>query len=402
MIRAMIAQRLTGPALAAVAAVCSAWAARSAQAAPYVITPVVQSIPNGVQVSGAADHRDDGSVVFGGATTLPGNPGEPPTFQEGIYLFRNGVVTPVYQAAPGASVLRITSNDRGDIAFYSQINNDQTIYRIPAPGGTPTIVAADPPRGGYDVLRLFPDVLLLGQDGRTLFPAQLPDQSFGTFDGPDPVANLVAPLNTPIGGTNLQFVRPDGTVLFRGVSTSGKGIYAGTDPGALVLDVSRYLSPGGYVENVRGDVAFTGFVPVDGGQGISGVFTGPDPVADRLADNTGLYSEFDSLPEIAADGTVVFSSLLDDGRRGIFTGPDPIADKIIATGDSLFGSTVTFARTNVGETTRGGVNQAGQVLFTYTLADGRRGLALASPVPEPAGSALLALCAAACLRRRRR
>ncbi len=38
---------------------------------------------------------------------------------------------------------------------------------------------------------------------------------------------------------------------------------------------------------------------------------------------------------------VVFLADLDDGGKGIFTGPDPISDKVIAIGDPLFGSTVT-------------------------------------------------------------
>lgn len=51
---------------------------------------------------------------------------------------------------------------------------------------------------------------------------------------------------------------------------------------------------------------------------------------------------------------------------GIYTGPDRVADKVIATGDSLFGSTVTDLAFD-----RDGMNNKGQIAFTAHLADGR-------------------------------
>lgn len=65
-------------------------------------------------------------------------------------------------------------------------------------------------------------------------------------------------------------------------------------------------------------------------------------------------------------GTIIFMAQFHDGngvtQTGLFTGPDPVNDKVIATGDSLFGSTVgniTFDRV--------GFNNAGQVAFAVTL-----------------------------------
>lgn len=60
--------------------------------------------------------------------------------------------------------------------------------------------------------------------------------------------------------------------------------------------------------------------------------------------------------------------------KGIYTGPDPVADKLIATGDSLFGSTVTDL-----EFDRDGLNNAGQVAFAATLLDGRCVVVRADP-----------------------
>ena len=80
---------------------------------------------------------------------------------------------------------------------------------------------------------------------------------------------------------------------------------------------------------------------------------------------------------------------------GIFTGPDPVADEVISVQDPLFGSRVVqLWRSPV-------INNAGQIAFGYRLADDRVGVALASPVPEPAG-ALAALAGGALLLRRGR
>jgi hypothetical protein len=65
----------------------------------------------------------------------------------------------------------------------------------------------------------------------------------------------------------------------------------------------------------------------------------------------------------------------------ILTGPDPVADKVIGDGDTLFGSTVTMFQNAAID----GPNDAGQIVFRYSLADGRQGIALATPVPTLAG-----------------
>jgi hypothetical protein len=73
-----------------------------------------------------------------------------------------------------------------------------------------------------------------------------------------------------------------------------------------------------------------------------------------------------------------------------------VADKVISAGDPLFGSTVSFVNVGVH-----GLNDAGQIGFRYTLADGRQGIAVANPVPEPGSAALLALGALGFVLRRR-
>ncbi|WP_446385630.1 DUF7453 family protein [Coleofasciculus chthonoplastes] len=63
-------------------------------------------------------------------------------------------------------------------------------------------------------------------------------------------------------------------------------------------------------------------------------------------------------PIINNKGAIAFEAVLDTGEYGIFTGADPVADKVIAIGDPLFGSTVT----SLGVSDKG-FNDAGQVAF---------------------------------------
>ena len=73
------------------------------------------------------------------------------------------------------------------------------------------------------------------------------------------------------------------------------------------------------------------------------------------------------------------------GVGGIYTGTSPATDFVIRVGDPLFGSTLTGYSFG-----SDGLNDLGQVAFYYALANGRSGIAIATPVPEPGSVALAA------------
>src|SRR5262249_36589995 len=73
-------------------------------------------------------------------------------------------------------------------------------------------------------------------------------------------------------------------------------------------------------------------------------------------------------------GQVVFSAGLDSGEAGIFTGPDPVADKVVGTGDALFGSTVAAVAIS-----EAAINDGGQVAFWTLLTDERQVVGRADP-----------------------
>ncbi|MEI2583467.1 calcium-binding protein [Scytonema sp. PRP1] len=194
---------------------------------------------------------------------------------------------------------------------------------------------------------------------------------------------------TPIVGTSDNFVRfsssdinAEGTVVYRTLQPSNGTVSLSTYSNGVittVVDNSGSFSSFGdlYLDNPSlndaGTVAFG--ANLDGGG--SGIFTKNDGVITTIADTTGSFARFNFNPSINNSGDVAFLASLDADIRGegIFTGSDPIADKVIATGDSLFGSTVTNLEF-FGEE----LNDVGQIAFYASLANGTTGIFVANQV----------------------
>ncbi len=121
------------------------------------------------------------------------------------------------------------------------------------------------------------------------------------------------------------------------------------------------------------------------------IFTSNGTSLTTIADTSGLFQALGN-PAINNSGTVAFLGQLDTGVTGIFTGADPIADKVIAIGDTLFGSRVTSLYFS-----NKGLNNSGQLAFVAGLENGISGVFRADPqppvqsVPEP--SSVLGLLA---------
>src|SRR5207248_1537376 len=100
----------------------------------------------------------------------------------------------------------------------------------------------------------------------------------------------------------------------------------------------------------------------------SGLYTGNGGAPAFIADSSGPFGHFHEEYKINAEGKIAFSAYVKStGGGGIFTGGDPIADKVIATGDPLFGSTVG---PQDGHLRLYGLNDQGQIAFGYLMSDG--------------------------------
>ncbi len=124
--------------------------------------------------------------------------------------------------------------------------------------------------------------------------------------------------------------------------------------------------------NDPGTVAFVANLTTGG----AGIFTkSSDGLLTTIVNTSDAFKSFGNVA-INNQGTVAFAARLNAGGQGIFIGANPVTDKVIATGDSLLGSTVTsltFASR--------GLNNNQQIVFFATLADGESGIFRADETP---------------------
>ncbi len=199
--------------------------------------------------------------------------------------------------------------------------------------------------------------------------------------------NIALTDSTYRGFGSYPSINQSGTVAFEaGLNPLGAGIFTGSG-GAIktIADTSGPIAqPYNASINSSGTVAFKAGLT----SGDSAILTGNGGLLQTVASTSGgKFSNFGD-PAINGMGQVAFFANLASGGSGIYIGPDPTTDKVIAVGDSLFGSTVNdlyFWRT--------GLNDEDQIAFYYSLSDGVQGIALTSlaSVPEPSSVTLLAI-----------
>jgi hypothetical protein len=211
------------------------------------------------------------------------------------------------------------------------------------------------------------------------------------------IASGVAPRfdGIPTRSVESYSLNDQGIVAFRrGLSGGGSGIFTGNGTTTTTIaDTSGIFSNLGAASiNNEGTVAFNADLDAGG----EGIFTGNGTTTTTIADTSGIFSNFGAA-SINDAGIVAFLAGQDAGGTGIFTGSNSLTNKVIGTGDTLFGSTVT----SLGFF-REGLNNPGQLAFFASLADGTTGIFRADhrgvpdeptkDVPEPAsGLGLLAL-----------
>jgi hypothetical protein len=138
---------------------------------------------------------------------------------------------------------------------------------------------------------------------------------------------------------------PDGTA--RRIVDSNSGEFAVFDPSL----------------NIFGRVAFAGSFFVDDTQ-VQGVFTSRGGPVTTVADSTGDYSLF-SEPSLNDLARIVFTADLDEFGpnglpiQGVFTGADPVADKVLQAGDLYEGVPVSSVFTCAEA-----LNNIGQIVLT--------------------------------------
>lgn len=189
----------------------------------------------------------------------------------------------------------------------------------------------------------------------------------------------------------MPSINSNDEVVFRGYRGSPiqNGIHVDTGPTTVtVTDGMGLINDFGNAPDINssGQVVFLG--GVDGTPGSFSLYVGGVGETPVLAASKDVYSSSSfSTAEINNNGKIAFTAQVTaTGAHGIFTGNDPAQDRVAMLGDPLEGSTITGILMG-----RNGLNDQGQVAFWAELADGRQGIFVATPVPEPSAMLMLGL-----------
>jgi hypothetical protein len=310
----------------------------NAAAIPYTFTNIADSSGPFAEFGFWPALNNRGTVAFPARLDISG---------EGIFTGRGGPITTIPDSI-GRGAGPPSINDSGMVAFStggeivtSKGGHTTTLYMVESFGG----------------------LVSLNNHGTVAFAAFGPECCLFTGSG-GPTTKIMEGVTVP----GVFDLNDSGTVAFRDF-----GVYTGSG-GPITTIIDDFSCCGGVSINNSGTVAFTS----DLGPVGTGVYTGSGGPITTIVDTTGPFEFFRFHISLNNRGTVAFRGVLDEGGQGIFTGPDPLADEVISIGDTLLGSTLVDFQIG-----KEALNDTGQLAFLYELADGRRGVARADPLPIP-------------------
>lgn len=336
--------------------------AADGEGASYTYTKIAEtsSAANGFSNLNIPSLGDNGTVAFSARLN---------SALIGIFTGDGTSVKPIVDTSGSFTTLGTPSiNSVGTVAFWARLNDGS--YGIFTSDGTTVTTIVGP---SANSLGTNPAI----NDGKAVaFEA-----NGGIFTGSGGSTTPVADTSGPFSSLSFPSITITGTVAFRGtLDAGGTGIFTGSSGSTTtIIDDSGTFSGLSFPAiNDGGMVVFWASRDAGG----SGIFTSNGTAVSTIADTDGPFTFF-STPSINDVGAIAFQGFLLSGA-GIFTGPDPAGNKVIAVGDLLDGSSVAGLAFS-----REGLNDAAQVAFFASLADGRQGIfradpeAAGDPVPPP-------------------
>lgn len=245
-----------------------------------------------------------------------------------IYLGNGG--PPTLVATGAFSGLLLSANDGGAMAVVSSPRfGPYRVLRYDAPFAAPVVIDSS---NSNNVLSPFTALNASLEVAFAKGPNLQPNQ---VLKGSGAGLTLIAQAGVILNGLTLNMfddhvaIRDDGFVAFQGQGVQpGTGIYLGNGTQTIVVVDTQGVSPFQYVNypalNNAGQVAFYGVMKS----------------ASSCPGSTGFC-------------------------EGIYTGPDPVADKVIQSGDTLDGMTVL----GVGQGWPPSLNEKGQIAVGVSLID---------------------------------
>jgi hypothetical protein len=238
-------------------------------------------------------------------------------------------------------------NDLGEVSFAANLDNgNEAIYRG---NGRKLVQIASTAREfnffGFDTA--------VNDAGVVAFKAEL-DEEFG-FDeglfsgsGKRITTHYLASTSQFDGTDSRPSINDPGAIAFEESVDFTSGIFVTAGTGFTTIaapDPDRFV--GEPVLNDGGTAAFeTSFFDEATQEFVTAIVTGNGGPLTTVVDTTGPFSSFGFRPPALNDGgEVAFLATLDDfTTTGIFVGPDAVEDRVIATGDTLDGSTSPVSR----------------------------------------------------------
>ena len=264
-------------------------------------------------------------------------------------------------------------NDLGEVSFAARLdggNKPDTESILRGSGKKLTTIATT-----ADEFNFFGFDTSINNSGEVAFKAEL-DEEFnfdeGLFSGRGGklgnTTHYLASTSDFDGNDSRPSINNLGNIAFDESVNFEDGIFVGREGHFTAIaapdpDVS-VQEP---VLNDAGTAAFErSFSDEASQQFVTEIVTGNGGPLTTVADTTGPFGSFGFRPpSLNNDGDVAFLATLDDfSTTGIFVGPDPITDRVIATGDTLDGATVsslTFCEE--------GLSDSGQLAFTAFFQD---------------------------------
>jgi hypothetical protein len=315
--------------------------------------------------------NDAGQVTFV-ANTITGS---------GVFVGRGGPVTTVADTSDRFRFFGFSSIDgRGEVTFFA-FRNDGSGGFYSAPQGETTFIDDSGAIFGFGG-----DCHSSRSGAFTTAHAFLKNGGQSIFAGRDGAATTIADTSGDFSGFQVDpSINAHGLVAFQGNLRGGaSGIFV-SNRGKIttIADTSGDFAEftGAASINNRGDVAFGAVLKSEDGGFFrpDGIFVGNGGEVRMVVDSSGPFFNFLSQgnPAINDKGQVAFFGFLDNFQSGLFLGPDP-KDRVILIGDPVDGSTVVGL-----SVFRDYLNNAGQLVFTAVLADGRTEIIRADPVGEP-------------------
>ena len=352
--------------------------ARAQTAPQYTFTKVADSVEDGFDPNsfGCAAINTRGDIAFRAGHLAPDGFNRVP----GIYRANaDGTLTTITEDQKRFVSIGFNPsiNDSGQVSFAARLDGGKkpdTEAILRGSGKKLTTIATT-----ADQFNFFGFDTSINNSGEVAFTAEL-DEEFGfdegLFSGSGTKSGVTTHYLTSTsefdGSDSRPSINNSGEIAFVESVDFARGIFVGREGEFTEVVAPDPSDPsiglGVPVLNNAGTVAFQrSFTDETTQEFVEEIVKiDADGTSTTVADTRGEFAFFGFRPpSLNNEGDVAFLATLDDfSTTGIFVGPDPINDRVIATGDTLDGSTVqniTFCEE--------GLSDSGELAFVAQLAD---------------------------------